>query len=217
MSHDMFAPLPFALHATAGCPPHAELALSLAWTFDEVDAAALDAELDAIATLLPAPATNHPLDELKTLAPLALRCVAPPSDVDTDGVLLHTALDAAAPHPLAIAIVGTELARRRGMSIGIVSNGEDHCLAHAELPAPLLLVVETGEIVDAHALPATLTWRCAHETAGLLLDELEPRWLAQGRLDRALQAAELRLCLPFDDNGKRIAQRKLHRVQARLN
>jgi hypothetical protein len=103
----VFAPLPFALHATAGCPPHAELALSLAWTFDEV--------------------------------------------------------------------------------------------------------------VDAHALSPTLTWRCAHETAGLLLDELEPRWLAQGRLDRALRAAELRLCLPFDDNGKRVAQRKLRRVQARLN
>jgi hypothetical protein len=46
----MFAPLPFALHATSGCPPHAELALSLAWTFDDVDAAALDAELDDIAS-----------------------------------------------------------------------------------------------------------------------------------------------------------------------
>ena len=39
----MFAPLPFALHATTGCPPHAELALSLAWTFEDLDAAALDA------------------------------------------------------------------------------------------------------------------------------------------------------------------------------
>jgi hypothetical protein len=213
----MFAPLPFALHATAGCPPHAELALSLAWTFDEVDAAALDAELDALADLMPAPRSNHPLDELKTLAPLAQYCAAPPSEVDTEGVLLHTALASGAPHPLAVAIVGTEIGRRRGMSIGIVSNGSEHCLAHTELPAPLLLLIETGEVVDAHALPPTLTWRCAHETAGLLLDELEPRWLAQGRLDRALRAAELRLCLPFDENGKRVAQRKLRRVQARLN
>jgi hypothetical protein len=213
----MFAPLPFALHATSGCPPHAELALSLAWTFDEVDAAALDAELDAIAGLMPAPAGPHPLDELKTLAPLARRCLEPPSDVDTEGVLLHTALASKAPHPLALAIIGAELARRRGMSIGIVSNGSDHCLAHTELPAPLLLVVETGEIVDAHQLPPSLTWRCAHETAGLLLDELEPRWLAQGRFDRAIQAAELRLVLPFDDNGQRVATRKLQRVKARLN
>jgi hypothetical protein len=213
----MFAPLPFALHATAGCPPHAELALSLAWTFDEVDAAALDAELDAIAGMLPAPASPHPLDELKTLTGLARRCRPPPSDVDTDGVMLHTALASTAPHPLALAIVGAELARRRGLSIGIVSNGSDHCLAHTELPAPLLLHVETGQILDANQLAPTLTWRCAHETAGLLLDELEPRWLAQGRLDRALRAAELRLCLPFDETGKRIAERKLRRVRARLN
>jgi len=213
----MFAPLPFALHATSGCPPHAELALSLAWTFDDVDATALDAELQAIARLLPAPASAHPLAELKTLAGLAGRCTGPPSDIDTEGVLLHTALASKSPHPLAIAIVGAELARRRGLAVGIVSNGSDHCLAHTELTAPLLLHVETGEIVDATELPATLTWRCAHETAGLLLDELEPRWLAQGRIDHALQAAELRLCLPFDDNGKRIADRKLKSVRARLN
>jgi hypothetical protein len=213
----MFAPLPFALHATSGCPPHAELALSLAWTFDEVDVAALDAELDAIARLLPAPASPHPLDELRTLAELAQRVGEPPCEIDTEGVLLHSALASKAPHPLALAIVGAELARRRGLAIGIVSNGSDHCLAHTELPAPLLLRVETGEVVDATDLPPTLTWRCAHETAGLLLDELEPRWLAQGRLDRALQTAELRLCLPFDDNGKRIAERKRRAVRARLN
>ena len=51
----------------------------------------------------------------------------------------------------------------------------------------------------------------------MLLDELEPRWLAQGRLDKALQAAELRLCLPFDENGQRIAERKLKTVRSRLN
>jgi hypothetical protein len=132
-------------------------------------------------------------------------------------VLVHTALASDAPHPLALAIIGAELARRRGMKIGIVSNGDDHCLAHTELAVPLLLLVETGEVLDAHALPPTLTWRCAHETAGLVLDELEPRFLAQGRLDRALQTAELRLCLPFDENGKRIAERKRRRVRARLN
>jgi hypothetical protein len=213
----MFAPLPFALHATAGCPPHAELALSLAWTFEEVDAAALDAELNGLAKRLPSPASAHPLAELKTLAGLSGRQEGTPSPIDSDCLLLHTALDSKAPHPLALAIVGAELARRRGLAVGIVSNGTDHCLAHTELPVPLLLCVETGEVVDAHTLPPPLTWRCAHETAGLLLDELEPRWLAQGRLDHALQAAELRLCLPFDENGIKSAERKLKSVQARLN
>jgi hypothetical protein len=213
----MFAPLPFALHATTGCPPHAELALSLAWTFEDVDAAALDARLDELAGELPAPGGDHPLDELRTLAWVSARQGGPPGPVDTDALLLHTALDSPTPHPLALAIVAAELARRRGLAIGIVSNGIDHCLAHTELAAPLLLCVETGEVVDAYALPAPLTWRCAHETVGLLLDELEPRWLAQGRLDRALQAAELRLCLPFDDNGQKVARRKLEQLRARLN
>ncbi len=50
-----------------------------------------------------------------------------------------------------------------------------------------------------------------------MLDELEPRWLSQGRIDLALRAAELRLCLPFDENGKRVATRRLERIRARLN
>jgi hypothetical protein len=212
----MFAPLPFALHATTGCPPHAELALSLAWTFEDVDAQALDAELDALASLLPAPASAHPLDELKTLTGVCRRAGSP-SPVDTDCVMLHSALAARDPHPLAVAVVAAELARRRGLAVGIVSNGEDHCLAHTELPAPLLLQVETATVVDAHTLPPPLTWRCAHETAGLLLDELERRWLGKGRFDRALEAAQLRMCLPFDENGVRVAERKLAGVKARLN
>jgi hypothetical protein len=212
----VFAPLPFALHATTGCPPHAELSLSLAWTFADVDAAALDAELDALARLLPAPASAHPLDELKTLADVCRRA-GDPSPVDTDCLLLHSALATKDPHPLAVAIVAAELARRRGLGIGIVSNGEDHCLAHTELPAPLLLHVASAAVLDANTLPPPLTWRCAHETAGLLLDELERRWLGRGRIDQALQAAELRMCLPFDENGVRAAERKLAAVKARLN
>lgn len=212
----MFAPLPFALHATTGCPPHAELALSLAWTFEEVDAAALDGELDRLAELLPTPASPHPLDELKSLAGFCGRA-GTPGPIDTGCLLLHTALATADPHPLAVAIVAAELARRRGLEIGIVSNGEDHCLAHTELPAPLLLQVTGATVVDCHALAPPLTWRCAHETAGLLLDELERRWLAQGRLDHALRAAQLRMCLPFDENGVRVAERKLAAVKARLN
>jgi hypothetical protein len=212
----VFAPLPFALHATTGCPPHAELALSLAWTFEDVDSAALDADFDALARYLPAPASPHPLDELKTLARVGPRG-GPASVVDTDGLLLHTVLASKAPHPLALVIVAAEVARRRGLAVGIVSNGSDHYLGHTELPAPLLLDVVAGRVLAADVLPPTLTWRCAHETAGLLLDELEPRWLAQGRLDRALKAAELRLCLPFDENGQRIAARRLERLRARLN
>jgi hypothetical protein len=212
----MFAPLPFALHATTGCPPHAELALSLAYAFEDVDAMALDGDLETLARHLPPPASSHPLAELKSLARVGPRGEAP-DDVGTEGLLLHTVLSARTPHPLALAIVTVEVGRRRGISVGIVSNGEDHLVGHTDLPAPLLLEVESGKIVAADLVRPTLTWRCAHETAGLVLDELEPRWLAQGRIDLALRAAELRMCLPFDENGKRVAGGRLERVRARLN
>jgi hypothetical protein len=212
----VFAPLPFALHATLGCPPHADLALSLAWAFAEIDASAVDAELDRLAADLPPPAGPDPIDQLRVLSPLCADTPAP-DPVDTDGLLLHTALGCDAPHPLTVAIVASELGRRRNLAVGIVSNGSDHCLAHLELGAPLLLRADDGEIVEGHGLAPTLTWRCAHETCGLVLDELEDRWLAQGRVDLALEAAELRLHLPFNEPGVRVARRRLSQVRALLN
>jgi hypothetical protein len=198
------------------CPSHAELAVSLAGSFEEVDARALDDRLDALARHLAPPASEHPLAELKALARLLPRG-GPPSDVDTDCLMPHTVLDCGAPHPLGLAIVAVEVGRRLGFAVGIVSNGSDHFLAHTQLPAPLLVHAGTGELCDANLLPGPLTWRCAHETAGLLLDELEPRWVAQGRLDLALRASEIRLCLPFNENGRRVAERKRAGLLARLN
>jgi hypothetical protein len=198
------------------CPSHAELALTLAGSFEEVDAKALDAKLDALARRLPPPASEHPLAELKALARLLPRG-GQPSEVDTDCLLPHTVLGCEAPHPLGLAIVATEVGRRLGFAVGIVSNGSDHFLAHTQLSAPLLVDAGSGELCDANLVPGPLTWRCAHETAGLLLDQLESRWLARGRLDLGLRAAELRLCLPFDDNGQRVAERKHGALLARLN
>ena len=98
-----------------------------------------------------------------------------------------------------------------------MSNGIDHRNAHTGLGQPLVLRPDTGAIDDATKLPPPLTWRCAHETCGLLIDRLEVEWLRHGRLDRALRAAELRLHLPFDDAGVKIAKRKLDRLRSRLN
>jgi hypothetical protein len=139
----MFAPLPFALHATSGCPPHAELALSLAWAFEDVDATAVDADLEALARRLPAAASSHPLAELKSLARVGARGETR-DGADTGCLLLHTVLESRCPHPLALAIVAVEVGRRRGLSVGIVSNGEDHFVGHTDLPAPLLLDIQTG-------------------------------------------------------------------------
>jgi hypothetical protein len=94
----MFAPLPFALHATTGCPPHAELALSLACAFEDLDAMAVDGDLETLARRLPPPASSHPLAELKSLARVG-PCGETTDDVGTEGLLLHTVLSARTPHP----------------------------------------------------------------------------------------------------------------------
>ncbi len=71
--------------------------------------------------------------------------------------------------------------------------------------------------MDARELRPPLAWRCSHETCGLLIDELEPLWLRDGRLDHALTTAELRLCLPFEERALTYARRRLDHVRARLN
>lgn len=214
----MDGPLPFALHATIGCPSHAELALSLAWSFREVDAGAVDEELQALAgSLEPA---GSPEAELGVLADLAGRLGgAPPPrrPPGVDDLMIDSAVRHDAPHPLARAIVLAEAGRRRGFAVEVVSNGRDHCVGQTELGGPLLLRAANAALVNAHSLPPTLTWRCAHETCGLLIDALERRWLDEGRIDRALRVAQLRLHLPFGEDGMAVAVRRLRRVEARLN
>jgi len=215
----MNGPLPFAVHATIGCPSHAELALSLAWTFRDVDSGAVDEALTRLAEAIPRPASRSPLDELQALARLC-PWLHPPRKHPTltvDDLMLDGALARGIAHPLMRTIVAAEAAQRRGLAIGIVSNGSDHCLAHTRLGEPLLLDLDRGEVIDARLLAPTLTWRCAHETCGQLLDALEARWLEQGRVDQALRGAELRTALPFDDHGELEAERRLERVRARLN
>ena len=215
----MLAPLPFALHASAGCPAHAELALSLAGAFRDLASGPVEARLDELAAAMPVPRSPAPLDQLKALAGL---CAGPewgcaPLSPRPDALLIDSVLAGGVGHPLALAIVASEVAARRRIPIGIVSNGQDHRCAHVGLDQPIVMRPDGGAIEDARELPPTLTWRCAHETCGLLIDELESEWLRHGRLDNALRAADLRLHLPFDDAGATIARRKRDRLRARLN
>ena len=216
----MLEPLPFALHATSADPTHAELALSLACAFGPVDPVAVDEAVERLAAALPAPARAEPLEELAALSALVRRGPWPAAD-DTPGprgLLLPSALAGRAGSPArALSVLMAEVAARRGIPVGVVSNGRDHLNAHTQLGEPLLLRPGCGTIVDARELPPPLTWRCSHETCGLLIDELEPLWLRDGRVDHALTTAELRVCLPFEERGLARARRRLEQVRARLN
>ena len=215
----MLEPMPFALHASSADPTHAELALSLACAFGPVDAPAVDEYVERLAAALPEPARPDPLEELAALSALVRHGPWPGADRSPGpwGLLLPTAAAGGPAHPLVLSVLMAEVAARRGIPIGVVSNGRDHLNAHTQLGEPLLLRPECGTVVDAHELPAPLTWRCSHETCGLLIDALEPLWLRDGRLDHALTTAELRLCLPFEERALARARRRLAHVGSRLN
>src|ERR1700742_1181981 len=138
----MLSPLPFAIHATIGCPAHAELALSLAWTVRDVDAGAVDDAIERLADTVPEAASKSPLDELRALTGLAERLARRarrPARGGVDDLMLDTAVDGHATHPLMRAVIGAEAGRRCGLAVGIVSNGRDHCVAHTRFGEPLLL------------------------------------------------------------------------------
>ena len=215
----MLEPMPFALHASSADPTHAELALSLACAFGPVDAPAVEEYVERLAAALPVPARPDPLEELAALSALVRHGPWPGADGSPRpwALLLPTAVAGGPAHPLVLSVLMVEVAARRGIPIGVVSNGRDHLNAHTQLGEPLLLRPECGTVIDARELPPPLTWRCSHETCGLLIDALEPLWLRDGRLDHALTTAELRLCLPFEERALARARRRLAHVRSRLN
>jgi hypothetical protein len=215
----MLTPLPFTLQATQACVPHAELALSLAAAFHDVDAERVDGQIERLADQLVLRQSAEPIDQLYALADLLGDAAMPEAAVGSDvcGLMIDDALAQGAAHPLVRAVIVVEAGRRRGLELGIVSNGSEHCIGHEQLDEPLLVRADSGAVVDAQELSDTLQWHCSHEVCGLLLDELEERWLLWTRIDDALLAANLRLSLPLDDESSQVARLRLERVRARLN
>ena len=67
--------------------------------------------------------------------------------------------------------------------------------------------------MDADEL-GVLQWRCGHQVAAELLDELQPRYERIGDLARALHVARMRTTLPFEDTED--AALRLKQLAARL-
>jgi len=216
----MLEPLPFAL-AVSGCPPHAELAVSMAGAFHDVDAALVDDTLDQLAAQI-APVPSDPVNALRAVAELWREDLLPSvaedvGTIDLDCLFIDRAMAGRTADPLIQAVLAIEAGRRCGIPLGLVSNGSDHCVAHTKLEDPLVVRSPTGQLADGRTLAPVLSWRCAHEACGLLLDEMERRLLRCNALGDALRCAELRLHLPIDDKSLERAQTKLAGVRARLN
>jgi hypothetical protein len=105
---------------------------------------------------------------------------------------------------------------RAGMPVGVVGVGGRHLVGHEHV-TPWLLDPVTGEVVDARTLGQEPEWRCGHQVADTLLDEVELRCERAGDLTRAIRAAQLRCALPFDDEASERAGLRLRRLRSRLN
>jgi hypothetical protein len=200
-------PAALRLHASISCPAPAALAASIASELSDLDAERAERAYDTLHPHVKGDAG----DQLRALGgtPLATQLGGGP-----EALLLDRVLERGSGHPLLIAVILQELGRRAGLAVGIVAGVAGHFVAHQRLTEPLVLDPMTGRLVDADRL-GVLQWRCGHQVAAELLDELQPRYERIGDLTRALHVARMRCTLPFDDTQD--AEQRLTRLTARLN
>jgi hypothetical protein len=204
--------VPFRSHAATLCPPSAQLAISLTAELGDLDADRVERALTALAAAVGF--EPDPESQLRALGePLvcgALKAAAG----GPESLMIDHALERGHGHPLILAVVLDEIARRAGLPVGIVGGAHGHFLAHQRLAEPLVLDPATGRLTDAGTL-GTLMWRCGHQVAAELLDAVQPRYERRGDLTRAIHVARLRGTLPFDD--ARDTEQRLRALTALLN
>jgi hypothetical protein len=207
--------IPFSLAAGLSCPTHADFAVALAAVFHELDEAAVDDQLDAIAASLYGVAGFDAREQLEALT--AAMAVFEPmqAPLDPRALLIDVALDRLSGHPTALAVIGTEVARRAGLCVGVVGAGRRHLVGHRH--AGLEIGLDLGVSAVRTVTDRRAGWRCSHQVAFATLRELIERQLRVGDVGGALHAAELRLQLPLEDwVGERLAV-ELQSLRARLN
>ncbi len=212
----------FADLASTGCPFEGRLALALAAELRAVDLEAADAVLGSIADGFAAARGLPPIEQLAHCAgDLAGRLTARVRPGAVDDLLLDHVLATGAGDPVCWAIACVEAARRAGIPLGIVADGDEHVLvAHRDIDAPLVVEPQApARPLLASELPTVgdVTWRCGHESALIALDRLVVRAVRAGRLGDALRAASLRLELPLDDATRDRLRAERDAVARRLN
>ena len=203
--------VPFRQHASVSCPPPAALATSMAWELGDVDAERIERAYDALLVATPIELEPTAEDQLRALGEAPLRAVG---GGGPEALLLDRALERGHGHPILVAVLLAELGRRAGVPVGVVAGAAGHFVAHQRLTQALVLDPCTGQLVDADEL-GVLQWRCGHQVAAELLDELQPRYERIGDLTRALHVARMRTTLPFEDTED--ATLRLKQLTARLN
>lgn len=187
-------------------PPHAKLALVLAAELRPVETDGVERRLAQLAGSGAALGDGgDPLRQLEDIGALILDRFPP-------------RLERRHAQPVVGAVLATEIGRRRGVPLDIVSDGRRHFVAHRDAPDELLL-----DLADGHGrrhpgeLQSELSWQCAHQVCCAELQTLLARSLRRGDLGWAIHLAELKLALPFDDETHQLALSDLGALRAHLN
>jgi hypothetical protein len=210
---------PFTVQAGRTCPTHADLAFALAAEFRPPLPGAEGALDDLARGLLPA-RTGPPEEQLACCAETVAARLAP-RDLQWTGIhdlLLDRVLKDGSGHPLALAVVCVEAARRAGIGLGVVAGGAGCFVAHPVLGEPLLVdVARGGRVVEATGRTDDIGWQCSHQVAARILNRIGERAERTGNVAWALRAAELRLALPFARPVLDDLRHALGHLRARMN
>jgi hypothetical protein len=203
----------FAFLAATEAPAHDDLAFGLAAELG-CPAGAAPARLGELAAAMPRGADPHA--ELEALRAVAAELRPSPGGA----LLLPLVLAGGGGHPAAIAVAVAAVAARAGIRAEPIGAPDGRLfVAHvADLDPPLVIDPAAPErLIDGRSLAVDLSWRCAHETALSLLDEIVARAMRPNDLSTALAASALRLALPLDGPGRDRVAEAHAKLLARLN
>jgi hypothetical protein len=210
---------PFILQAGRACPTHAELAFALAAEFRPPLSCA-DSLLDDLAHDL-GPVRNEPPGEQLAWCAESVAGRLEPRDLQWTGIsdlLLDRVVKDGSGHPLALAVVCVEAARRAGIGLGVVAGGAGCFVAHPLLGEPLLVdLARGGRVVEGSGRTDDIGWQCSHQVAARILNRIGERAEKTGNVAWALRAAELRLALPFTRPVLDDLRHALGHLRARMN
>ena len=197
----------FRTVAGRSCASHEGLALALA---EELGSDAEDAPLLARGLADSLPRTEDPAKMVAALArlPFTTRATGP--------LLLPEVLERGGGNAAGVAVATAVVGQAAGYAIGLVGCGNRMLVAH-HFANDTLVIDPAHGLIDARTLGHDLHWRCAHESAAVILELASERAERGGDIATAIAAQALALALPLEDVSRTARERAHKRLLARLN
>ena len=140
----------------------------------------------------------------------------PAREITPEAFMIDRVLAGGPGHPVILAVIESEAARRAGIPLAPIAFGTRYMLGHRQTDPPC--------VVDPCPLRAAMPddlppgcWQCAHQVAFTLLTMISDAYSLRGDLERAIHAAELRGRLPVCAALSGRVARDVKSLRARLN